>query len=62
MPINRLYDPWETRVLELRSDQRTAQIRASVWLIVGIYLSHSVCLSKVAGIIPGEAKLTSITR
>ena len=30
--------------------------------MVGIYLSRSVCLSKVAGKIPGEAKLTSITR
>jgi hypothetical protein len=62
MPINRLYDTWKTRILELRPDQRITQIRAFVWLIVGIYLSRSVCLSKVAGKIPGEAKLTSITR
>ncbi len=30
--------------------------------MVGIYLSRSVCLSKVAGKIPGEAKLMSATR
>ena len=32
------------------------------WLIIGIYLSRSVCMSRVAGKIPGEAKLTSATR
>jgi hypothetical protein len=31
-------------------------------LIIGIYLSRSVCMSKVACKIPGEAKLTSATR
>lgn len=61
MPI-KLYDTWKTRILELRPDQRITQIRAFVWLMVGIYLSRSVCLSKVAGKIPGEAKLTSVTR
>src|SRR4030066_1881045 len=62
MPINRLYDTWKMRSMELRPGQRITQIRAFVWLMVGIYLSRSVCLSKVAGKIPGEAKLTSITR
>jgi hypothetical protein len=62
MPINRLYDTWKARIMELRPGQRITQIRAFVWLLVGIYLSRSVCLSRVAGKIPGEAKLTSITR
>jgi hypothetical protein len=62
MPINRLYDTWKARITELRPGQRITQIRAFVWLLVGIYLSRSVCLSRVAGKIPGEAKLTSITR
>jgi hypothetical protein len=62
MPINRLYDTWKTRILELRPDQRITQIRAFVWLLVGIYQSRSVCLSKIACKIPGEAKLTSATR
>lgn len=62
MPINQLYDTWKTRILELRPGQRITQIRAFVWLILGIYLSRSVCMSKVACKIPGAAKLTSITR
>jgi hypothetical protein len=62
MPINKLYHTWKSRVLELRPGQCATQIRAFVWLMVGIYLSRSVCLSKVAGKIPGEAKLTSVTR
>lgn len=62
MPINHLYDTWKTRILELRPGQRITQIRAFVWLLIGIYLSRSVCMSKVACKIPGEAKLTSITR
>jgi hypothetical protein len=62
MPINRLYHTWKARIMELRPGQRITQIRAFVWLVVGIYLSRSVCLSRVAGKIPGNAKLTSITR
>lgn len=62
MPINQLYDTWKMRIMELRPGQRITQIRAFVWLIIGIYLSRSVCMSKVAGKIPGEAKLTSATR
>ena len=62
MPINQLYDTWKMRIMELRPGQRITQIRAFVWLIIGIYLSRSVCLSRVACKIPGEAKLTSATR
>jgi len=62
MPINHLYDTWKMRIMELRPGQRITQIRAFTWLIIGIYLSRSVCMSRVAGKIPGEAKLTSATR
>jgi len=62
MPINGLYHTWKSRILELRPGQRITQVQAFVWLMVGIYLSRSVCLSKAAGKIPGEAKLTSATR
>lgn len=62
MPINQLYDTWKMRIMELRPVQRITQIRAFTWLIIGIYLSRSVCMSRVAGKIPGEAKLTSATR
>jgi hypothetical protein len=62
MPTNPLYDTWKTRILVLRPGQRITQIRAFVWLIVGIYLSRSVCLSKIACKVPGKAKLLSTTR
>jgi hypothetical protein len=62
MPINQLYDTWKPRIMELRPGQRITQIRAFVWLMVGIYLSRSVSMSRIAGKIPGEAKLTSATR
>ncbi len=62
MPINQLYDTWKMRIMELRPGQRITQIRAFVRLIIGIYLSRSVCMSKIAGKIPGKAKLTSATR
>ena len=62
MPINQLYDTWKIQILVLRPGQRITQIRGFVWLLVGIFQSRSVCLSKIACKIPGEAKLTSATR
>ena len=62
MPINTLYHTWIQRIRELRPKQRITQIRTFVWLIVGIYQSRSVNLSRVAGKIPGTAKLVSVTR
>lgn len=62
MPINQLYHTWIQRIRELRPGQRITQIRGFVWLMVGIYQSRSVNLSRVAGKIPGQAKLVSVTR
>jgi len=62
MPTNSLYDTWKRRILELRPGQRITQVRNFVWLMVGIFQSRSVCLSRVAGKIPGSAKLLSTTR
>jgi hypothetical protein len=62
MPINELYDTWMRRICELRPGQRITQVRNFVWLVVGIYKSRSVCLSRIAGKIPGVANLVSITR
>jgi len=62
MPINKLYDTWMQRICELRPGQRITQIRNFVWLMIGIYQSHSVCLSKIALKIPGKALLVSTTR
>jgi hypothetical protein len=62
MPINELYHNWMHEICELRPNQRITQIRNFVWLMIGIYQSHSVTLSKIAGKIPGTAKLVSATR
>ena len=62
MPINNLYHTWFQRIRELRPNQRITQIRNFVWLVIGIYQSRSVCLSRIAGKIPGLAKLLSSVR
>ncbi len=62
MPINNLYHTWFQRIRQLRPGQRITQVRNFVWLIIGVYQSRSVCLSRIAGKIPGPAKLLSMTR
>jgi hypothetical protein len=62
MPINELYHTWMRQICELRPKQRITQIRNFVWLMIGIYRSGSVHLSKIAVKIPGEAKLVSTAR
>jgi hypothetical protein len=62
MPINTLYHTWILRIRELRPKQRITQLRGFAWLLVGIFTSRSVSLSRIAGRIPGTAKLVSVTR
>lgn len=62
MPTNTLYHTWNHRIQELRPGQRITQVRNFVWLMVGIYQSRSVCLSRIAGKIPSSAKLLSTVR
>lgn len=62
MPINDLYHTWFGRIVLLRAKQRLTQIRNFTWLMVGIHQSRSINLSKIAGKIPGTAKLVSLTR
>ena len=62
MPVNRLNDTLMQRICELRPGQRITQTRNFVWLIIGIFQSRSVCLGRIAGKIPGPAKLVSTTR
>ena len=62
MLINRQYHTWIQRIGELRPGQRVTQVRNFAWLLVGIHQSRSVTLSKIAGKIPGEAKLLSTVR
>ena len=62
MPTNDLYHTWIARIRELHDAKRITQIRNLVWLMIGIYKSRSVHLSKVAGKIPGQAGVLSTTR
>jgi len=62
MPINETYRTWIQRICELRPKQRITQIQNFVWLVVGIYHSHSVNLSWIAGKVIGPAKNVSTVR
>jgi hypothetical protein len=62
MPINHLYHNWFQQIRELRPGQRITQVQNFVWLIIGIYQSRSVSLSRIASKIPGTCKLLSFTR
>jgi hypothetical protein len=62
MPTNRLYHTWIQQIRELRPGQRITQVRNFVWLMIGIYQSRSVYLSRIAGKIPGQAKLPSVVQ
>lgn len=62
MSINRLYSTWFAQIEQLRPEERITRQRTLTWLLVGIYQSKSVYLSKIAMKIPGKANLVSITR
>jgi hypothetical protein len=62
MPINQMYRTWIRRICELRPDQRITQVRNFVWLVVGVFHSRSVLLSRVAGKVLGSAKHLSTVR
>lgn len=62
MPINHLYHTWIREIMELHPKERITSVRNFVWLMIGIYESRSVYLSKIAGEIPGKAKLASVTK
>lgn len=62
MPIPELYHTCHKMLRELRPDERVTRIRNFSWLLVGLYESRSVHLSKVADKIPGTACLPSVTR
>jgi len=62
MPINETYRTWIQRICELRPKQRRTQVQNFVWLVVGIFHSHSVSLSKIAGKVISTAKNVSTVR
>lgn len=59
MPINELYHNWFMKIRKLQPTERVTRIRNFTWLMVGIHQSRSVYLSRIAGKIPGKAKLLS---
>jgi len=59
MPINALYHTWIMEIRQLRPMERITRVQNFAWLLVGIYQSRSVYLNRVAGKIPGKAKLLS---
>jgi hypothetical protein len=62
MPITELYHIWSQKIHQLRPNEHITRIRNFTWLLVGIYQSRSVHLSKVAEKVPGNARLPSLTR
>jgi len=62
MPITKLHHTWEMRIRQLQPNERITRIRNIAWLIVGIYKSRSVSLSRISGKIPSSAKLLSTVR
>jgi hypothetical protein len=62
MPIPELYHTCRQMLRELRPGERVTRLRNFSWLLVGLYESRSVHLSKVAEKIPGSAYLPSLTR
>ncbi len=62
MPINPLYHTWFQEIRELHPCLRITQVRGFALLLYGIYKSRSVYLSRIAGKIPGHAKLLSTVR
>ena len=62
MPIIKLYRTWKEQVRKVRPHQRITQIQNFAWMMVDIYQSRSVHLSKIAGKVLGNAKLLSTVR
>ena len=62
MPINETYRTWIRRICELRPKQRKTQVQNFVWLLAGIFHSHSVSLGKIAGKVISTAKNVSTVR
>jgi hypothetical protein len=62
MKTNQLYHNLMAQIMQLRPGERITRVRNMVWVMIGIFESKSVHLSKVAMKIPGVANLVSITR
>jgi hypothetical protein len=59
MSVNQAYHTWFNRIRQMRPGERKTRVRNLAWLIVGVLLSRSVHLSRIASKIPGKATLNS---
>jgi hypothetical protein len=62
MPTKELYHIWNQFVNQLQPAERVTRKRNFIWLLVGLYQSRSVHLSKIAEKIPGLICLPSRVR
>lgn len=62
MSTNQLYHTLSQALRQLRPGERKNRLSAFVWLLVGMYLSRSVHLTRVGQKIPGRAKELSVFR
>jgi hypothetical protein len=62
MTTNHLYLTWRNDLRDMFTDLHQPQLRNLAYLLVGIFLSRSVHLNRIANHIPGRAKLVSVTR
>jgi hypothetical protein len=61
MPTNHLYHTMIRQIRELHPNQRITRVKGFASLMIGIYKSRSVYLSRIAAKIPSQAKLLSMT-
>jgi hypothetical protein len=62
MSTNQLYNTWFAEMRELRPTEHQGRLKTFVWLLVGLFLSQSVHLGRIANKIPGHATQSSIVR
>jgi len=60
--INQLYDTWMKVIWQLRPKERVTRVRNLIWMMLGMFQSKSVHLSRIASKIPGKAKTSSLDR
>lgn len=62
LPLQRVYQIWRERLSEVRQQLCRTQAENLFWLVVGLYLSRSVHLSRIAVKLPFRAQKLSLER
>jgi hypothetical protein len=62
MLTSQLYHTWLKKIMQYLPEERVTRQKNLAQMLAGIFASKSVHLSKIACKLPGDAKLTSITR